>query len=149
MLKKRADFEPADFIELQEMVGEYGIQDMSLQKLYANIFGQKISKSQRLSNWEADILTEQQKLYAATDAWACVMLYQELLNMKQEGFELEIVPEPEPVVPKEGDPDAPKKEKKRKARSKNTKDGRKRKGYTYHRKSKKKNTENKEIIPNE
>ena len=149
MLKRRADFEPADFIELQEMVREYGILDMSLQKLYANIFGQKISKSQRHSNWEADILTEPQKQYAATDAWACVMLYQELLRLKEEGFELEVVPEPEPVAPKEEAPEASKKEKKRKPRSKNAKGVRKSKGYTYHRKSKKKNTENKEIIPNE
>jgi ribonuclease D len=135
------------------MVCEYGIQDLSLQKLYANIFGQKISKSQRLSNWEADILTEQQKLYAATDAWACVMLYQELLNMKSNGYDLEIVPEPEPVVPKEEDPDSPKKEKKRKEKAKNvaknSKDGKKRRVSSHRRNYKKKSKENKEIIPNE
>ena len=153
MLKRRADFEPGYFIELQEMVREYGILDMSLQKLYANIFGQKISKSQRLSNWEADILTEQQTLYAATDAWACVMLYQELLNLRQEGCELEIVPEPELVEPKEDEPKIHKKEKETKAKPKNTgrksKDAKKRRGFAYHRKSKKKRTENKEINPNE
>ena len=54
---------------------------MSLQKLYANVFGHKISKGQRLSNWEADVLTEGQKLYAATDAWACVVLYKELKQL--------------------------------------------------------------------
>lgn len=153
MLRRRADFEPGNFIELQQMVCEYGIQDLSLQKLYANIFGQKISKSQRLSNWEADILTEQQKLYAATDAWACVMLYQELLNMKSNGYDLEIVPEPEPVVPKEEDPDSPKKEKKRKEKAKNvaknSKDGKKRRVSSHRRNYKKKSKENKEIIPNE
>lgn len=99
MLRQRAEFEPGRFVELQEMVTTLGIQDLSLQKLYANLFGQKISKAQRLSNWEADILSEPQKLYAATDAWACVMIYEELVRLKSEGFELEIVPEPEPAIP--------------------------------------------------
>lgn len=94
MLQRRAAFEPGKFVELQEMVHEYGILDLSLQKLYANLFGKKISKSQRLSNWEADVLSEQQNLYAATDAWACVMLYQELFRLKTDGYDLVVVPEP-------------------------------------------------------
>jgi ribonuclease D len=109
-LRKRAEFTAGEFVELQEMVREFGITDLSLQKLYANIFGEKISKTQRLSNWEAEVLSEQQKLYAATDAWACVMLYQELLRLKVEGYDLEIVPEPEPMpedtAPKEEKPKA-------------------------------------------
>ena len=56
MLHKLADFKPGKFIDLQEHVGEIGIEDRSLQKLYANIFGQKISKGQRLTNWEADVI---------------------------------------------------------------------------------------------
>ena len=85
MLHKLADFKPGKFIDLQEHVGEIGIADRSLQKLYANIFGQKISKGQRLTNWEADVLNDGQKLYAATDAWACIMLYEELLQLKHNG----------------------------------------------------------------
>lgn len=129
MLKRRAEFTPGNFIELQEMVSDFGIKDLSLQKLYANIFGQKISKTQRLSNWEADILTEPQKRYAATDAWACVMLYQELLRLKKEGYDLEVVPELEPVAP------APK-EDKPKAKKPNNKPRKKRK-TTYKPKDKK------------
>lgn len=115
-LKKRTDFTPGEFVELQELVREFGITDLSLQKLYANIFGEKISKAQRLSNWEADVLSEQQKLYAATDAWACVMIYKELLRMQVEGYELEVVPEPEPLPE-----DATPKEEKPKAKSKTRK----------------------------
>ena len=129
MLKRRAEFTPGNFIELQEMVSDFGIKDLSLQKLYANIFGQKISKTQRLSNWEADILTEPQKRYAATDAWACVMLYEELLHLKNVGYDLEVVPEPEPVAP------APK-EDKPKAKKPNNKPRKKRK-TTYKPKDKK------------
>ncbi len=45
----------------------------------------KISKSQRLSNWEAEVLSEGQKLYAATDAWACVEIYNCLTELERTG----------------------------------------------------------------
>lgn len=77
---KTYDFKPMNFVELQSMVKDYGILDNSLQKIYAIIFGQKISKNQRLSNWEADILSEGQRRYAAIDAWSCVQIYNELIN---------------------------------------------------------------------
>lgn len=77
-LRKRVDFKPANYLELQDYVKPLGIIDMSLQKLYANLFGQKISKNQRLSNWDADVLTDAQKLYAATDAWSCLKLHDEI-----------------------------------------------------------------------
>ncbi|MBQ5627975.1 MAG: 3'-5' exonuclease domain-containing protein 2, partial [Bacteroidaceae bacterium] len=54
------------------------IEEKSLQKIFAIIFAQRISKSQQLSNWENDVLTDKQKLYAATDAWACLKIYNEL-----------------------------------------------------------------------
>ena len=87
-LNQRKKFKAGTFIDLQDIAKEMGIVDISLQKLYANIFGEKISKGQQLSNWEADSLTEAQKLYAATDAWACIQLYNEMMKMKEEGFEL-------------------------------------------------------------
>lgn len=84
-LHKRADFVPGNFIDLQKHVGELGVEDLSLQKLYANFFHQKISKSVRLSNWEADVLSDSQKLYAATDAWACINIYEELVRLESTG----------------------------------------------------------------
>lgn len=78
VLHKVDDFEPHNYIDLQKIVKLYGIQDMSLQKIYAIIFGKKISKSQRLSNWEAPELTASQQCYAALDAWACLHIYQAL-----------------------------------------------------------------------
>lgn len=82
-LRRRRNFTPGEFVELQKIVKDFGIEDMSLQKLYANIFGQKISKSQRLTNWEADSLTDGQQIYAATDAWACVKMYNELKRLRE------------------------------------------------------------------
>ena len=84
-LSRLAKFTPGLFVDLQSHVGEIGIEDLSLQKLYANLFGQKISKREQLTNWEADVLKEPQKQYAATDAWACIMLYEELMRLKQTG----------------------------------------------------------------
>ncbi len=98
-LHKLAPFTPGWFIDIQHHVGELGVHDMSLQKLYANIFGRKISKRQQLSNWEADILTDRQKLYAATDAWACIMLYEEMLRLKHTGDYRLVVTEPDDETP--------------------------------------------------
>lgn len=84
-LHVRGAFEPGWFIELQDVASDFGVQDMSLQKLYANLFHQKISKTQRLSNWEVEPLKEAQKVYAATDAWACIQLYREFLALKASG----------------------------------------------------------------
>lgn len=99
-LNRRRPFTPGKHVDLQSLAKEMGIVDQSLQKLYANVFEQRISKTQQLSNWEADVLTEAQKRYAATDAWACIKLYEEFLRLTETGYMLEIVPEPEsPIRP--------------------------------------------------
>ena len=93
MLQKRKNLhaEEGNWIELQEYVGRFGIEDQSLQKIYANLFGKKISKSQRLSNWEAETLSEAQMQYAAMDAWACVRIYNLLEELEETGdYELVI-----------------------------------------------------------
>ncbi len=84
MLRLRDEsFTPAGYIDLQDFVKKMGIEDMSLQKLYANVFAHRISKSARLSNWEADVLTDSQKVYAATDAVTCIQLYKELSTLNE------------------------------------------------------------------
>lgn len=90
-IRKRSLLEPAGFFDLQNYVGQFGIQDASLQKIYAILFDKKISKGQRLSNWEADVLTDAQKKYASLDAWACLRIY----NYLQEK---ELIPKEEPSI---------------------------------------------------
>ena len=93
-LKRRANFKPGYFIDLQSVVGKIGIEDLSLQKIYANLFGKKISKRQRLTNWDADVLTDKQKVYAATDAWTCINIYEEINRLVTTGnYKLEVIPE--------------------------------------------------------
>ena len=77
-LKRITDINPEGFIDLQKRVNEYAIADMSLQRIYAIIFGKKISKSQRLTNWEAPTLTTAQQKYAALDAFSCLEIYDHL-----------------------------------------------------------------------
>lgn len=71
-------FKARGFIDLQNEVGRFGIEDRSLRKLSGIIIGKKVSKAQRLSNWEAQTLTPQQQQYAATDAWVCIELLRRL-----------------------------------------------------------------------
>ena len=78
VMHRGIEFSPAGFIDLQDMVAGYAIHDTSLQKIYGIIFGERISKSQRLSNWEASALTAPQQMYAAIDAWACLKIYHAL-----------------------------------------------------------------------
>lgn len=77
-LQKKYNFEPQGFIELQQFVTKWDITDKSLSKLYGILFGKRISKAQRLSNWEAEQLAESQQNYAALDAQACVNIYKYL-----------------------------------------------------------------------
>lgn len=77
-LHRVREFEPGGFVELQHMVREFNITDASLQKIYAIIFGERISKGQRLTNWEAPELTPAQQSYASLDAYACLRIYNTL-----------------------------------------------------------------------
>jgi ribonuclease D len=79
-IRQRSIRKPENFIDLQLFVDKFGIEDNSLQKIYALLFGRKISKNQRLSNWEAPQLTPAQQAYAAIDAWACLRIYNHLTD---------------------------------------------------------------------
>lgn len=79
-IRRSEEFEPQGFVDLQQMVRDFEIADISLQKIYAIIFGCRISKGQRLTNWEAETLTEAQQAYAALDAWACLRIYNVLAD---------------------------------------------------------------------
>ena len=74
-LQRYRTFEARGFVDLQKIVWEWGIRDKSVKKMAANILGVRISKSQQLSNWEAETLNPHQQLYAATDAWICREMY--------------------------------------------------------------------------
>ena len=76
------NFAPGGFVDLQTFVKDYQISDNSLQKIYGIVFGERISKSQRLSNWEAEEYSQSQQNYAALDALACINIYNYLVSGK-------------------------------------------------------------------
>ena len=82
-LQKLAGFRPSAFVDLQKIVCEWGIRDKSVKKMAAIILGIRVSKTQQLSNWEAERLSESQCRYAATDAWVCREMYLKLLASKK------------------------------------------------------------------
>lgn len=90
------DFSPQRCADLQQLAAEMGIQDMSLAKLYANIFRKRLSKTAQLTNWEADALTDKQCTYAATDAYTCIQLYERMQQLKTSGDFLLLPPPPAP-----------------------------------------------------
>ena len=73
-------FNESGFADLQHIACRWGIEEKSLRKLSAIVLGQRVSKAQRLSNWEAGKLTPQQQMYAATDAWVCIKIYDKLME---------------------------------------------------------------------
>lgn len=79
-LRRLASFEPESFVELQKLCPGYGLRVESLQKIYGIIFGEYMSKGQRMSNWEASELSTAQQAYAALDAWACLRIYRRLME---------------------------------------------------------------------
>lgn len=81
-LKKVTEIDPCGFIDLQSYVKDFKIADNSLSRVYAILFDERISKSQRLTNWEAGDLTMAQKNYAALDAYACLRIYNHLKSGK-------------------------------------------------------------------
>lgn len=79
-LRQLRHFRDGGFVDLQGIAPEWGIGEKSLRKLSAIVLGRRVSKAQRLSNWEAATLTDKQQLYAATDAWVCTRIYEQLLR---------------------------------------------------------------------
>lgn len=80
-IRKIIPFNPNNFIEIQTLAKKFEIEDSSLQKIYGILFKKRITKSQRLSNWETQELSDAQQMYAALDAWACLRIYNKLIEI--------------------------------------------------------------------
>jgi len=114
-LQKIHGYDAAGFVDLQKIVSEWGVRDKSVKKMAGIILGVRISKTQQLSNWEAETLTDAQALYAATDAWVCREMYLKLQGEEKHPLPPDPVPEPAEVKVSDASTpsDAPAKKKKR------------------------------------
>jgi ribonuclease D len=77
-LRTDFQFEPKGFLDLQNYVQAFRIDEKGLKKISGIVLNKRISKSQQVSNWDADELSEAQLRYAATDAWICLTIYNSL-----------------------------------------------------------------------
>lgn len=82
-LARNRKFIPEGFLDLQTIGANFGVQEKGLKKMTAIVLGGRISKSQRTSNWELEELSQQQLLYAATDAWVCLRIYDQLTKLEK------------------------------------------------------------------
>lgn len=107
-LRQIRPFRDGGFVDLQQIAPEWGIAEKSLRKLSAIILAERVSKAQRLSNWEAATLTDKQMLYAATDAWVCIRLWEQLQRTPRRPL-----PSPAPAAAKApaAESDTPRREK--------------------------------------
>ena len=98
ILKSISHFEPRSIFDLQPLVRSFGVEQLGLKNIAALFLGFKISKSQQLSNWENEILTHQQQVYAATDAWVCLEIYNKIdrAGYFQNPPKVVVPPTPEP-----------------------------------------------------
>ena len=103
-LCKLRHFRAGGFVELQQEVGAFGIEDRSLRKMAAIILGVGVSKAQRLSNWEAKEMTSAQLRYAATDAWVCLEMYRELFGDGTHSPKTDVFSQPKVEAPKSAKP---------------------------------------------
>ncbi|MBT3981638.1 MAG: 3'-5' exonuclease domain-containing protein 2 [Bacteriovoracaceae bacterium] len=79
-LKKLADFHPQSLIDLGEVAANLKIITQGLQSLTGIFLKQRLSKKYKLTNWQAPDLGPRQLVYAATDAWICLILFDHLIE---------------------------------------------------------------------
>ena len=77
-LQKLFKFVPQNFIELQDMAKIKGLKNFGLKGMTEEILQANLSKKAKITNWDAPSLTDQQIMYAATDAWIGLQLYRKM-----------------------------------------------------------------------
>jgi ribonuclease D len=80
LLQKLFKFVPENFIELQSVAKEKGVKNMGLRGMTEELLQANLSKKAKISNWEVKTLSPDQIMYAATDAWVGLQLYQKLMS---------------------------------------------------------------------
>ena len=74
-LKRLFPFEPANLLDLGDIVKRHGYTQSGVRNLTGLFLGARITKGARTTNWANVNLTTAQIRYAATDAWVCRELY--------------------------------------------------------------------------
>lgn len=83
LLNKLYPFTADGLVDLREAARAKGLSTRGLRTLAANFLHMRISKNAQCSNWGSKELTQQQVIYAATDAWVSRLIYE---RMSELGF---------------------------------------------------------------
>ena len=98
-LRRDLGIEARGFVDLPTAARASGHTELNLRALAARVLGIRITKSAQRSNWSNPELTRAQIEYAATDAWACLAIYEKLGAVARETPET-AVGEPPPRPPR-------------------------------------------------
>lgn len=80
LLQKLFKFDPKNFIELQSVAKEKGLKNMGLRGMTEEVLQASLSKKAKISNWDVNVLSADQIMYAATDAWIGLKIYQKITS---------------------------------------------------------------------
>jgi len=81
LLQKSFSFAPQSFVELQHLAKMKGLKNFGLKGMTEEVLQASLSKRSKMTNWDADVLSDQQQMYAATDAWIGLTIYQKLMEV--------------------------------------------------------------------
>jgi ribonuclease D len=74
-LKKLFAFDEKSIVDIGKLAKRAGMKQTGIRNLAGIHLGARIPKGAKTTNWAARTLTPQQINYAATDAWACRVLF--------------------------------------------------------------------------
>jgi ribonuclease D len=74
-LKKLFEFHEKSVVDIGKVAKQSGMKQSGIRNLTGILLGTRIPKGAKTTNWAARVLTPQQITYAATDAWACRVLF--------------------------------------------------------------------------
>lgn len=77
-LQKVFKFRPQNFVEIQTLAKTKELNKFGLKGLAADVLHGFVDKKAKMTNWESKDLTDKQLMYAATDAWIGLKLYEKL-----------------------------------------------------------------------
>ncbi len=80
-LQKVFKFDAKNCFELQTLAKNKGLKNFGIKGMTEEILEATVSKGSKMTNWENSQLTEQQIMYAATDAWIGLKLYKKLISI--------------------------------------------------------------------
>lgn len=76
-------FSQQNFVELQDVAKMKGLKNFGLKGMTEEVLTAGLSKRAKITNWDAHRLTDDQLMYAATDAWVGLQLFRALKSWQR------------------------------------------------------------------